>query len=593
MDSESEETLTRSLTTRLTPLQNFVSQLLRSLSREKSPVENMLMELGTVRKTVSRECSYFNNPLVDEGLKRKRLNFLFVKDLLDGVNGTILDQKDRRDSEVVGQVSLWHKVLAWVFLFVSSFGMLYYVYLFAMRQSASRQGAWLSSFQVWLLTEIFLISTGLVLVQHVLIPLWSLREVQRVKERIVSDILTFQQKLREAAKRQRKQFLATTASAASVTGVAVGGGREEMASEGEIGANEVADVEYDPRSFNAAEFLYPSHRMARLFRQYPESGLILQYKTLWPKKSFKHGEKSMKKKYDKRFEFVTKMFSQVGIFALTSVVQLPPALQDMGIQMVLLTVVGYLVKLHVRLFAINPVLVMFPSLLLGLLVYVLVLSGRKVRTLYQTHPVNDEQEQVLGQEKDQEHEKEKDVETEKGEGRVRCGVVGEVHTRGLDAGQLTNVEEEKEKAPATAQDENQDEDEEVVVPSVSTRRVGDGSGVSLARERQAYRDALLARGVMEGSSDSESYLDEFRPVLEAALNSMCSSDGSSSSSSSSSRSGMEGIYFRDLDRQLEERFGGSGLECVESVTSNGFEREGEGEWSDSSEELESTSSGSV
>jgi hypothetical protein len=206
---------------------------------------------------------------------------------------------------------------------------------------------------------------------------------------------------------------------------------------------------------------------------------------------------------------------------------------------------------------------------LGLLVYVLVLSGRKVRTLYQTHPVNDEQEQVLGQEKDQEHEKEKDVETEKGEGRVRCGVVGEVHTRGLDAGQLTNVEEEKEKAPATAQDENQDEDEEVVVPSVSTRRVGDGSGVSLARERQAYRDALLARGVMEGSSDSESYLDEFRPVLEAALHSMCSSDGlvgvgvggvgggSSSSSSSGGGGGECESYFLELDRRLEERLGGS------------------------------------
>jgi hypothetical protein len=321
------------------------------------------MELGNVRKTVLRESSYFNNPLVSDESKRKRLNFLFVKDLLDGVNGMILDHKDRLDNEMVGQVPLWQKILASVFLCVSSLGMLYYVYLFAMNQSSSRQRGWFNSFQVWLFFEIFIISTGLVLVEHVLIPLWSMKEIQRVKEKIVAEILTFQKKLKKKQKSEK-----------------------EILEESILGSGDC-----DPRSFNAAEFLYPSHRLAKLFPQYPESQLILQYKTLWPKKSFKRGEKSVKKKYDKRFEFITRTIGRVGIFTVTSVVQLPPSLQDMGIQATLFLVTGYLLKFFIRLFEINPILVIFPFLLLLLLARLFLVSRRRLRNVdpSKTHPLAD------------------------------------------------------------------------------------------------------------------------------------------------------------------------------------------------------------
>ena len=185
------------LTPSVSPLQQLVQSFTKLVSQEKSPTENMLLELGNVRKIVSRETIFFHNPLIDEDKKRKRLNFLFVKDLLDGVNGAILDHKDRRDNETKNQVPSWHKVLGVIFLLVTSLGMLYYVYLFAMRQSSSRQRAWFNSFVVWLIFEICLISTGLVFVEHVLIPLWSMKEVQRVKEKIVSDILSFQKKVNQ------------------------------------------------------------------------------------------------------------------------------------------------------------------------------------------------------------------------------------------------------------------------------------------------------------------------------------------------------------------------------------------------------------
>lgn len=376
-DSETNHQMHRALSTHLTTLQNFFQPLLRYLNRQRSPVENILLELGNVRKSVVRESNYFKNPLVDEESKRKRLNFLFVKDLLDGVNGMILDTKDQRDTDIVGQVPLWHKVLAALFLCISSLGMLYYVYLFAMNQSASRQRGWFNSFQVWLFFEIFIVSTGLVLVEHVFIPLWSFREVQRVKEKIVGDILTFQKKLKQQRKVNEKN------------------GCNKLTSISEEGTQYLSNqLEYDHRSFNAAEYLYPSHRLAQLFPNYPESELILQYKTLWPKKSFKHGEKSMKKKYDKRFEFLTRTIARVGIFAVTSVVQLPPAIQDMGIQMLLFTVVGYLFRLHVRLYEISPILVIFPSLLIWMLAYLCLVSKRRINTIYQTHPIANEEENV-------------------------------------------------------------------------------------------------------------------------------------------------------------------------------------------------------
>eukprot|EP00604_Paraphysomonas_vestita_P004360 CAMPEP_0174825728 /NCGR_PEP_ID=MMETSP1107-20130205/43041_1 /TAXON_ID=36770 /ORGANISM="Paraphysomonas vestita, Strain GFlagA" /LENGTH=222 /DNA_ID=CAMNT_0016057629 /DNA_START=1189 /DNA_END=1854 /DNA_ORIENTATION=+ len=132
---------------------NIISRIFESmkeiiLPRNKSSSENILMELGNVRKIVCREASYFTNPMIDEESKKKRLNLLFVKDLLDGVivcreasyftnpmideeskkkrlnllfvkdlldgvNGMILDHKDRRDNEIKNQVELWKKVLGW------------------------------------------------------------------------------------------------------------------------------------------------------------------------------------------------------------------------------------------------------------------------------------------------------------------------------------------------------------------------------------------------------------------------------------------------------------------------------------------------
>jgi hypothetical protein len=140
--------------------------------------------------------------------------------------------------------------------------------------------------------------------------------------------------------------------------------------------------------------LYPSFRLAQLFPTFPESALILQYKTPWPKNSLQHESKSVKTKYDKRFEFITQTLSRVVVFTLASMIQLPQPLQDSGLQIFLICFFGFVIRLHVRLFRINPFLAVLPAFVVIVCVHLLTLSSRNAETnrLLKTHPLRDPEE---------------------------------------------------------------------------------------------------------------------------------------------------------------------------------------------------------
>jgi hypothetical protein len=202
------------------------------------------MELGSVQRATTKEIAVLNN-CPDAKSKSKRLLFLFIKDLMDGVNGSILDLKDRQDNAVKRKVSLWAKSLTWAFLFVASMGMLFYIYIFAMRQTNSRQSSWFSSFVVWLIFEIILVSSAIVFLKHILIPLMTMGDLRRVKKQVMKDIMNF-----------KMRSLAEAAYAAEVK---------------------------DSSEFNAAKFFFPSYRLASLNPDICESKAILQYTTPYPK----------------------------------------------------------------------------------------------------------------------------------------------------------------------------------------------------------------------------------------------------------------------------------------------------------------------
>ena len=322
---------------------------MRSQTRE----EAVLMELGRTRQIVAREKILLDDPTVSLDDKNKRLMYLFVKDLMDGVNGAILDAKDRRDSDRKRRIQPAYKAASWVFLTLTAVAMLLYIYLFAMGQSQHRQNAWFRSFLVWLVFEIVLCASAIVFVKHVLLPLIAVGDVRRVKKSIVSDIIRFNSSMRSVRV---------------------------------MPPPHTDSLQHLPpdnlETFNAAQFLFPSHRLAAMHRYLPESGVVLQYSTPWPKRAFGTGRGgNVKDNYDMRFAFLAQAISRVVLFLLVGLVSIPDPVQDMLIEVVSTMGLGYLVILHVQLFRLHPVLVLLPALLLVGVVYIMTSSCNKASAL--------------------------------------------------------------------------------------------------------------------------------------------------------------------------------------------------------------------
>jgi hypothetical protein len=316
--------------------------------------------------------------------KRRRLLFLFVKDLSHGVSGEMLSTKAERDSSVASKtkarlegVSSRAKVQGWVFVGVLDLGMLFYVFLFAMRQTHSRQSAWFQSFVMWLAFDLFVAATGGVVFTHLLLPLYVLADVSKLKEKVLGDLMAFREKYLEresAAPRDLEEgsgigtgpgcgSRAASAAAVSVSGSLGVGGEEKKGAKGE---DEGEMKKEDPPSFNAAKYLFVSWRVASLCRELPESRLVLEFSTPWPKKRFGAKKAEVAKEYDQDmlFDAVT----QVVVFFLASLLHCHVFVQDMIVQTVCNSGLGLLAVGMIGLFAIHPVLMV--AVVVGLLALV-------------------------------------------------------------------------------------------------------------------------------------------------------------------------------------------------------------------------------
>jgi len=170
-----------------------VKQQLGLLS--STPEENLLSDLQEVLQQVMKEEETFNNSLLSEGEKERRLMYLFIRDLLPGLNGKILSSKENRQSTRLSGVSVSSQYIGWVMLLGLNGTFLFYIYLFAMRQTESRQTAWLLSFVIWILFDVFVASTMVVIVVHVLIPSLAMRDLHRLKHRLLQDVVIFRRDL--------------------------------------------------------------------------------------------------------------------------------------------------------------------------------------------------------------------------------------------------------------------------------------------------------------------------------------------------------------------------------------------------------------
>lgn len=319
----------------------FLKSKETSEGAEKKGVSGMVFDdLVRVQRSFLQESSSFRDPLthMSEQAKNKRLLFLFQKDLLPGISGQILESKDARDHIEQKKVSQTAKWFAWTFLAVLNAGLLFYIFLFAISQDSYRQTAWAKSFALWLVSEIFVISSCMVLLTHIAIPSLIMNDVKQIKQKLVDSVIKYHQLLSD----QKGDEL----------------------------------VPPSCETFNAAEYLFVSYRMARMFARLKTAQIIGQYQTVWPRQSYQRAT-NMAKKYDRKFTALTRSISVVIFFLITNLLSVPVSLQDMVIQMASTAVTGYTFLIHVQLFSIFPVLVIIPTIFLGVLIHFIIQASKR------------------------------------------------------------------------------------------------------------------------------------------------------------------------------------------------------------------------
>ena len=295
--------------------------------------ERVLMDLQNVHVSLSAEETRMGKETETNKERGKRLLFLFQCDLLPGLSGKILESKGQRDRIASPQVPWNTKLACWIFLVALNVGMLFYILLFALSQTVHRQSAWAMSFVMWLVVEIVFVSSATVLFTHVLVPSLIMQDVTKIKQKLVESIRDFNNGVRN--------------------------GRKD--------ANEA-------ETFNAANYLFTSSRLAAKCMHLKEAQIISQFRTPWPKQSYQR-ENDVSRNYSKKYTALTRSASIVAVFFLTQLLHIPAGFQDMVVQLVATTSIGYAVLLHMDLYGIFPLLALIPMALVCIVVHFLIQSS--------------------------------------------------------------------------------------------------------------------------------------------------------------------------------------------------------------------------
>jgi hypothetical protein len=135
-------------------------------------------------------------------------------------------------------------------------------------------------------------------------------------------------------------------------------------------------VNKQTEAFNAAKYLFLSYRLAEQYPELKASQVILQFSTPWPKQSYHHFS-DVSKKYDDTYTAFSRSISLVLMFFLANLLAVPLAVQDMIVHAAMTASIGYTILLHVQLYNIFPVLVVIPTLSIGVLIHFFYVSNQK------------------------------------------------------------------------------------------------------------------------------------------------------------------------------------------------------------------------
>jgi len=335
---------------------SYITSMLGSTRKATSTgsvSQRVLQDLVNVHTSMQVELENAKVAKLSAKERGKRLMYLFQCDLLPGASGKILESKSSRDNIRADQVSWEAKFVGWAFIGLLNLGMLAYIFLFAVNQTTHRQSAWALSFALWLVVEILLVSSLTVLFTHVMVPSLIMGDVNKIKSKLVDSIRAF-----NATLKARKS-----------------------AREKNIGYNSESEEENAP--FSSTEFLFLSSRLAKQWPNLREAKIISQFKTPWPKQSYQR-ETNVSGMYSKKFSALSRSGSILIIYFVSNMVQVPPGLQDMVINIFTTSAIGYTVLLHVDLYKIFPLLAFIPFLLICVIVHFIIQANKAESKLQMT-----------------------------------------------------------------------------------------------------------------------------------------------------------------------------------------------------------------
>jgi hypothetical protein len=135
---------------------------------------------------------------------------------------------------------------------------------------------------------------------------------------------------------------------------------------------------------------FVSSRVAQSHPEFPESAMISEYRTVWPKKSFRCDNSQVKTSYDMRFTFLSQAVSRVALFGLTSLIQVPEPIRELSLRLFVTGGLGYVILLFHRLSKVSPYLLILPIVVIPLTIYTLLLNGNARLELSKIHPIEEE-----------------------------------------------------------------------------------------------------------------------------------------------------------------------------------------------------------
>jgi low affinity Fe/Cu permease len=356
-----------------------------------SVAEIVLNELKHLHQQMKREKQLFFMTLRADPMKNKRLLYLFQKDLLPGIHGMILEAKASRDEVILKGSSKQAKLLGWIYLGVMNIGMLFYILLFALTQTTDRQQAWGQSFALWLVAEIFIVGTLIVLIMHVWIPAITMTDVLSIQKKLTETISNYQknledEKLKQEKAKERKYLLLADENKIeekeqerkSTLGKLIkrnsAAQKIEVESdlivldqtEGEVEKKEAVVEDGKWKPFNATKYLFLSNRISTLYSNLTIAKIVLNFNSPYPKQSYQYVA-NLSSSYEQSSSGISRAFSILLLYFLTSLLAMPVSMQDMFIQATTTVMSGYFILVHYQLFQLSPLLVVVPVATIGIL----------------------------------------------------------------------------------------------------------------------------------------------------------------------------------------------------------------------------------